>query len=291
MKTETYFICPLVDFTFKRLFGTENNKNLLIAFLNTMISEDTGIIEDIQYLSPEQVGQREAEKNVIFDIYCTNQNGDRFIIEMQRSLQHFFVNRTIAYVSRAISSSLRKGDKIYNIPSVYSINLLDFQPDMFPDKDDYMWKVMFKDEENRVFSKKIMLYFFNLSNFAAQSPEKREQFSNEMEKWFYYLKNIQNMDEQDYLSERDPTFKQLLEQCTYKKLSNMEKEEYKKDLLEYEGIKDAIEYAREQGEESGLEKGRAEGTLQTARKLLTLGVDIETIVAATGLTEEEIRKQ
>jgi len=214
-------------------------------------------------MTQEQVGENESEKNVIFDIYCTNQDGDRFIIEMQRSLQHFFANRTISYVSRALSSSLRKGDRSYRIPTVYSINLLDFQPDMFPERDQYMWKVMLKDEDNRIFSKKMMIYFFKLSNFAAQTLEKRERFSSEIEKWFYYLKNIQNMDEQHYHSEQDPIFKQLLEECTYKKLNDMEQEEYKKDLLEYEGIRDAIEYAREQGEEKGLakgiEKGREEG--------------------------------
>lgn len=299
-RQNTYFICPLVDFTFKRLFGTESNKNLLMAFLNTTISDDTGIITDLQYLPQEQVCIFENEKNVIFDIFCTNKNGDRFIIEMQRSMQHFFANRTIAYVSRAVSSSLRRGDPIYDIPTVYSVNLLDFQPDMFPEKDKYMWKMMLKDDDNRIFSNKIVLYFFKLSNFAAQSPEKRKSFKNQMEKWFYYLKNLQNMDEQDFRDEQDPIFRQLLEQCTYSKLNSMEQETYNKEILEYAGIKDAIEYAREKGQENGynqglaeginegIEKGREEEKIQTAQKLLSLGIDIPTIVAVTGLSEEEI---
>jgi len=292
MKTKSYFICPLVDFTFKRLFGTENNKNLLIEFLNTTISADTGVIKDIQYMSQELVGQNESEKNVIFDIFCTNQNGDKFIIEMQRSMQHYFANRTISYVSRAISNSLRKGDKSYNIPTVYSINLLDFQPDMFADKNKYFWKVMLKDEENGVFSKKIVLYFFKLSNFAAQSLERRKCFEKQMDKWLYYLKNIQNMEEKDLQNEQDPVFRQLLEQCTYSKLNEMEQEKYNRDLLDYEGIKDAVEYAREEGREegiaAGIEVGRVEEKKKTALKLLSLGIDIPTAVAITGLSEIEI---
>lgn len=285
-RKNTYFICPLVDFTFKRLFGTENNKSLLIAFLNTSISDDTGIITDIQFLPQEMVGNCENEKDVIFDIFCTNQNGDKFIIEMQRSLQHFFANRTISYVCRVISSSLRRGDYSYNIPSVYSINILDFQPDMFPEKNRYMWKVSLKDEQNRTFSDKMMLYFFKLSNFASQSLEKRTHFENQMEKWLYYLKNIQNMDEHDFQNEKDPIFKQLLEQCTYSKLSFMEQEEYNKDLLEYEGIRDAVEYAREEGRE----EGRMDEKYSTAQKLLSFGMDIPVIADVTGLKNEEIER-
>lgn len=80
-----------------------------------------------------------------------------------------------------------------------------------------------------------------------------------MEKWFYYLKNLQNMDEQDFRDEQDPIFRQLLEQCTYSKLNSMEQETYNKEILEYAGIKDAIEYAREKGQENGYNQGLAEG--------------------------------
>ena len=106
---EPYYICPLTDFSFKRIFGTESNKELLIAFLNQTLSSDTGIITDITYLPQEQIGNSQFEKDVIFDIYCTNQGGDHFIIEMQRSKQHFFSNRVISYVCRAVSNSIRRG--------------------------------------------------------------------------------------------------------------------------------------------------------------------------------------
>lgn len=300
----TYFIYPLADFSFKRIFGTESNKELLIAFLNQTLSTDTGIITDIIYLPQEQIGNSQFEKDVIFDIYCTNQSGDHFIIEMQRSKQHFFVNRVISYVSRAISNSLRRGDRRYNFPTVYSVNLLDFQPDVFPENDEYFWKVMLKDNANRIFSRKLLIFFFKLSNFAAQSTEKREHFENGMVKWLYYLKNIQNMGEQDMENEEDPIFKKLLQECKYSNLNNMEQEEYKKSLLEYEGIRDAIECAREdaarenfeQGLQQGLQQGREEGIkdgeskakLAMAKLLLEQGVDIEIITKTTGLTAEEV---
>ena len=217
---------------------------------------------------------------------------------------YFFVNRVISYVSRAISNSLRRGDRHYNFPTVYSVNLLDFRPDEFPENDEYFWKVMLKDNANRIFSRKLLIFFFKLSNFAAQSTEKREHFENGMVKWLYYLKNIQNMGEQDMEKEEDPIFKKLLEECKYSNLNNMEQEEYKKSLLEYEGIRDAIECAREdaarenfeqglqQGRTEGLAegeaKGRAEEKLAMAKLFLEQGVDIEIITKTTGLTAEEV---
>ena len=324
--TPTYFIHPLADFSFKRIFGTENNKELLIAFLNKTLSTDTGVITEITYLPQEQIGNSQFEKDVIFDIYCTNQSGDHFIIEMQRSKQHFFANRVISYVCRAVSNSLRRGDRRYNFPTVYSVNLLDFQPEVFPEEEEYFWKVMLKDDRNRIFSRKMLIFFFKLSNFAAQSMEKQKHFENDMVKWLYYLKNIQNMSEQDLKDEPDPIFRKLLEQCKYSNLNNMEQEEYKKSLLEYEGIRDAIECAREdaakenfeqglkqgleKGREQGLEKGREEGfekgiakgrekgreegeakaKFAMAKSLLEQGVDIEIITKATGLTAEEISR-
>ena len=296
----TYFIYPLADFSFKRIFGTENNKELLIAFLNQTLSTDTGVITDVSYLPQEQIGNSQFEKDVIFDIYCTNQSGDHFIIEMQRSKQHFFTNRVISYVSRAISSSLRRGDRHYNFPTVYSVNLLDFQPDVFPENEEYFWKVMLKDNANRIFSKKLLLFFFKLSNFAAQSKERRKDFENGMVKWLYYLKNIQDMGEQDLENEEDPIFRKLLEECKYSNLNNMEQEEYRKSLLEYEGIRDAIECAREDAAkenfEQGLQQGRAEGKaegraeekLAMAKSMLEKNIDIDLIISITGLTAEEI---
>lgn len=295
------YICPLADFTFKRLFGTEENKELLIAFLNTSISKEAGVITDLQYLPQEQIGNARFEKNVIFDVYCTNSTGDHFIIEMQRSKQHFFSNRIITYVSRVISKSLPRGDRRYCIPKVFSINILDFQPEMFPERDRYVWQVMLRDEANRIFSDRLVLYFFKLSNFAAQTKEKRQCFENEMEKWLYYLKNIQDMNENDLQREQDPVFRRMMELCKYSNLNDMEQEEYKQSLLDYEGVRDAVECAREDGREEGMEKGlelgREEGREEgredekrsIAKKMLSLGVDMSTIRATTGLTEEEIK--
>ncbi|MDR1729610.1 MAG: Rpn family recombination-promoting nuclease/putative transposase, partial [Prevotellaceae bacterium] len=93
MTTKDKYINPYTDFGFKKLFGSEVNKDLLIDFLNELIKEQ-GRIVDVQYLKTEQFGRVEWERKSIFDIYCENERGEKFIVEMQRAKQNYFKDRS-----------------------------------------------------------------------------------------------------------------------------------------------------------------------------------------------------
>lgn len=297
MITETININPLCDFGFKRIFGTEENKDILAAFLNSTISHQVGIIKDLQYLNPEQLGSLPSEKHIIYDIYCTNHKGEKFIIEMQRGKQNHFSNRIISYVARAICQSLKRGDRVYQFPNIYSFNLLDFNANEFQGRDRFFWTISLKDDDHQIFSSKITMFFIELRKFAAQvsnvSPD------NEMHQWLYLLKNLQNLKREDFPA-GNSVFDRIFELCNYSNLNNMEKENYRTSILEYEDVQDVVACTREEsyadgladgiekGIEQGIEQGVLEGKIQTAQKLLSLGVDISTIVAATGLSEEKI---
>ena len=125
--------------------------------------------------------------------------------------------------------------------------------------------------------------------------------SPELRQWLYVLKNMQNFDEADY-DRQDGIFKILLDECRISKLSDMEKEEYQKSVLEYEDVQDALEYAKEyaaqegfeQGIKQGLKDGIVQGCEQTkvsiARNMIKKGFDIQTISGIIGLTEAEIQE-
>lgn len=132
---ERKYILPLSDFGFKRVFATEKDKCLLIDLLNLCVTDDFGIITDIAYLPNEQLGEREEEKKVVFDIYCRNQDDDRFIIEMQRAERPSFFRRLNTYVSRIISRKVQVGDGEYRIPRVASVNILDYEMSEFKDSE------------------------------------------------------------------------------------------------------------------------------------------------------------
>ena len=79
------YINPFTDFGFKRIFGEEFNKDLLIDFLNELLREEEGVIQNITYMTPEQLGITASERRAVFDIYCENERGEKFIVEMCRS--------------------------------------------------------------------------------------------------------------------------------------------------------------------------------------------------------------
>ena len=151
MNSDALFINLLSDFGFKRMFGTTRNKTILINMLNSFLAKHVGVITEVEFLPTELLGFIESEKKVNFDLYCTTQNNDNIIIEMQRASQKFFSDRIISYVSRAISNNIEKGDMEYNIPTVVSLNLMDHNSNLFKQKKDFFRQVMLKDEENEIF--------------------------------------------------------------------------------------------------------------------------------------------
>ena len=120
------YLNPHTDFGFKRLFGTEFNKDLLISFLNAMFhGEQT--VTNVTYLNSEQLGDRIDERRAVFDVYCHNEKGEKFIVEMQNVYQEFFKDRTIYYSTFPIREQAQRGtDWDFRLNSVYTIGLLNF---------------------------------------------------------------------------------------------------------------------------------------------------------------------
>ncbi|MBO4645026.1 MAG: Rpn family recombination-promoting nuclease/putative transposase [Bacteroidales bacterium] len=260
------------DFSFKKIFGTEENKRFLIRFLNCFVSKYTGEIEDLSYLPTEMYGLNENEKKVVFDLLCKDREGRQFIIEMQRARQPEFADRSVFYLSRTISSSsMEKGNRYYRILPTYSVNLLDFELPEYRRTGESFRVIFLKDQKNRVLTKKVGIFYLNLCNFAASQPEVTE----EMRVWLNLLKNISSMDDVDYDSQ-SAFFKELMDECRISKLDIMEKENYEKSVLEYEDVQDALAYAKElaakEGYDEGLQEGMREGMEQGIKEGMERGI-------------------
>ena len=219
----------------------------------------------------------------------------RVIVEMQRGEQTFFANRVITYNCRVISQNVERGDLEYNIPMVISFSIMDYTPKWFSKNDGFFHIVQLKDEKNKIFSQKTFFCFLELCNFAAPNPGQLidRNFSDLRHKWAYVLKNMGQMEEQD-LSQEDKMFRGMFEDGRYSKLTAMEKKEYKKSVLEYADVQDAIRCARQnslqEGIEQGIEQGIEEGRRQLIRSMFAEGIPIATISKITGLTEEELQE-
>lgn len=121
------FIDLRTDFGFKKLFFEDPNKDLLIAFLNALFKERK-VIKDLVYNKNEFPGDIKTEGNVIFDLTCTGENGERFIIEVQRTKKDNFKKRALFYTSRLISNQAPVGKRAvwnYDIDEVFLVALLD----------------------------------------------------------------------------------------------------------------------------------------------------------------------
>ena len=123
-------------------------------------------------------------------------------------------------------------------------------------RDKFVQHVTLKDDENKKFSEKVAFVLIDLTKFAAQTDFGK--LHDLREKWCYVIKNMWRMTDGE-IPKGDAPFRELYEECKLSKLSDMEKEEYAKSILEYDDVKDAIEYNRRLAREEGREEGRAEG--------------------------------
>lgn len=277
------YINPLTDFGFKRLFGSEFNKELLISFLNTLLDGEQNI-QEVTYLNAEQLGERRDSRRAIFDVFCENDKGEKFIVEMQNVYQQFFKDRAVYYSTFPIREQAKRGeDWDFQLSSVYTVGLLNF---VFHDGKNegasakYPWhhevKLMDIDRKT-VFYDKLTYVYEEIPKFDRTETELESMF----DKWMFVLKNLSRLMERPAaLQER--VFTRLFQQAEIAQFNKEELTLYEDSVKAYRDIANAIKTA---------EKEKfAEGIAYTAKNLLAMNMPLETIMQATGLSAEEIEK-
>ncbi|MCT4666001.1 MAG: Rpn family recombination-promoting nuclease/putative transposase [Flavobacteriales bacterium] len=156
------YINPFTDYGFKRLFGEEPNKDLLLDFLNELLRDREGQIVELSYLKNEHLGATAIDRKAIFDIYCENEKGEKFIVELQKAKQKFFKDRSVFYSTFPIREQAPKSTWNFELKAVYTIGILDFVfDDEFGSDDKYRYDVQLMDvDTKKVFYKKIDFHLF-----------------------------------------------------------------------------------------------------------------------------------
>ncbi|PID88433.1 MAG: hypothetical protein CSB06_00365 [Bacteroidia bacterium] len=286
------YINPFTDYGFKRLFGEHPNKNLLLDFLNELLKEEQGTIEDITYLKNENLGSTPLNRKAVFDLYCTNERGEKFIVELQKTKQKFFKDRTIYYSTFPIQEQAKKGSSWdFQLEKVYTIAILDFEFDedkKYPHK--FRYDVKLKElETHEVFSDKLNFIYLEMPKFKKSIEELETRF----DKWLYIIKNLHNLDRiPDTL--REKIFLQLFSTAELAKFSRQELQDYEDSLKYFRDLKNSLDTARDEGYEHGLEKGMKKGIekgkLDAALRMLQKGLEISLIAEITGLPETKIKE-
>ena len=284
------FINPFTDMGFKRIFGQEVSKPILIEFLNSLLKGERQI-KDLKFLDKEQIRTSEEDRSLIYDIYCEQENGEHIIVEMQNKSQPYFKNRSIFYVSRAIVEQGEKGAEWnYEYKAVYVIAFLNF--DRKDISDEFRCDVTLMDMKKRTpFSDKIRLVYLQLPLFTKEPDDCQNTF----ERIIYVLKNMDILDRMPWLA-KDAVFQRLASIAEVAALSKEERREYDESLRKFRDTISVMEGQFLEGEEKGRAEAKAEAEakarqekLESARKMKAKGFSDDDIVEIIGITPEELK--
>ncbi len=291
------YINPFTDFGFKRIFGEENQKELLLDFLNELLRDEEGGIKSITYLKADQLGKGAIDRRAVFDIYCENERGEKFIVELQKTKQKFFKDRSLYYSTFPIRKQAQRANWNFELKAVYLMAILDFVfDDNKEQKNKYFYKVKLSDiETNKVFYNKLTFIYLEMPKFTKTLDEIETRF----EKWLYVIRNLNQFDNiPDKLRER--IFERLFEAAEIAKFSPDQFDSYEDSLKIFRDLNNPFDTATEdgfnkgmkeglkQGIQQGIEQGKYEAMQSAAKKMKQEGLSIALIARLTGLTEDDI---
>ena len=302
------FADPKNDIAFKKIFGDENHKEVLISFLNAVLDfQGEQTIVEVELTNPYQVPKIEALKETILDIKVTNQKQEHFIVEMQKKDLGDFAKRSLYYTSKAYVNQLDAGKNYHKLKKVYFIGLLNFT--MFEGQSCISRHLILNQETNTQDLDDFEFCFIELQKFSKPLG----QLSTLLDKWIYFIKNASSLE----MVPKEFTGNSALEQAfDSAQMYNWNREEM--DVYDYmhlkawdeinaidTAVRKAEKRAKQEGLEQGLEQGlelgieqeqrlskkqRAQDKIEIAKNAISQGLEIQTIAAITGLSIEEIEK-
>jgi predicted transposase/invertase (TIGR01784 family) len=244
------YISLLTDFGFKRIFGTEPNKRFLIDFLNTVLPPHHHI-RDLTFKNAENLGSTPIDRKAIFDIYCQAQNGERFIVEIQKAKQNFFKDRSIYYATFPIQEQALKGEWDFELSAVYTVGVLDFIFDDHKGDDTFLHIVELKNQRCEVFYKKLKFIYIELPKFTKSL----DQLETHFDKWMFLLRHLAELTDRPQPLE-EGVFPELFAAAEIANFSSTEQETYQNSLKYYRDMNNVVDTARQEGRQEGIELER-----------------------------------
>ncbi len=281
------YINPLIDWGFKRLFGSEVNKDILIEFLKVIFPEYE--IEDITYIPAEQLGLMEEDRKAVFDVICRAKDGKDFLVEMQHATQEHFFERALYYTSFPIMKQGRKAhaDEVtgvkkewnYELDGVYFLGILNFK---YEDDDLIEHRYLLREAiTGKTMTDKLKFVFIEVAKF----DKKEDELDSDLDKWLYILKNLSMLLERP-AALRDKIFKRIFDVAEIAGLNNIDRINYIKAMTTARDTFNQIEYAKKKSHEEGREEERNSIVL----KMLQNNLPVQIICDVTGLSMEDVLK-
>ncbi len=285
------FINPKIDFAFKKIFGSEDSKDILISFLNALIYEEKPVIQDLEILNPYLAPKIRGVKDTYLDIKArikSEDNSDRnVIIEMQVLNVEGFEKRILYNAAKSYSTQLASGQSYNLLNPVIALTITDFV--MFPDLEKVMSRFVLKEKDYLIDYPiyDIELIFVELPKFKKQLSELK--FIND--KWLYFLTEARSLVQVPEIMAEVPEIKKAFYIANQANLSLDELEDQEKSEIFIQdqrgAITKAIKDGLQQGMHQGIQQGIQQNKLEMARKMLNL-IDDQVICQITGLSITEL---
>ena len=286
------FINPFTDWGFKRLFGQEFSKDLLISFLNDLFEGELHV-KDVTFKDKEQLAETKDLRGCIFDVYCTADDGKQFIVEMQNNRVPLFVNRTVYYACKAIvgqrgKQSTKLTPMLYQLVPVYTVCFMNFLPKEEDETKHFKTDVMLREKNSEAaFSDKLRFIYLSLPLFKKSE----KQCESDFEKWIYVLKHMEVLERMPFTAQKK-IFERLAEIADSSCLSKEEREKYDESQKAaddwYSGMYGSWQEGKEEGIAEGIEKGDTNRGLADAKRFLDMGFSPEQVAQGTQLPLDTI---
>lgn len=275
------FINPKTDFAFKKIFGSEQSKDILISFLNALLYDARPVIEDLEILNPYLAPRIRGIKDTYLDVRAKITGNKTVIIEMQVLNVEGFEKRILYNAAKAYSIQLDSGEDYTLLNPVIALTITDFE--MFGNLDEFISRFVLKEKEFLVDYPihDIELVFVELPKFDKEL----EELDTLTDKWIYFIKSARSLESVPETMASVPEIKKAFEVANQANLTREELEDLEKREIYIHDQRNAIRRAMRQGREQGMRESQVE----IAKRLLNV-LDEEVISQTTGLSLEEVQQ-
>ena len=284
MQSESIYLNPLTDYGFKFLFGTEQNKDFLISFLNALFPEEGQILE-IAFINKEHIKENPDSRSLIYDIHCTTDTGKKYIVEMQNRYQSYFKDRALFYTAFDICRQGQTGRTWdHNLVPVYGVFIMNFEwRDALKSqlREDVM---LMNIQTHEIFSDKLRMVFLKLPLLDKDA----ESCSEILDRWLYLLKNMESMERIPESFAQVPVFRKLGSVARVAMLSANERFEYDRSLKAYRDYNAVMGTERAEGRAEGIEIGKLNERRAVMSNLFKAGFTVDEISKITGWSKQEL---
>jgi predicted transposase/invertase (TIGR01784 family) len=271
-------VTPTVDYAFKRVFGRDHTRPLLINLVDSVLSPPPDhLIQNLELLNPFNPKDTLDDKLSILDIKARDQSGRHFNLEMQMLAYRYYDKRILYYASRLHQSQLHEGEDYLLLRPTISISFLDHV--LFPEVLDYHLRFRLLEERLHFpFTGDLEIHILELPKFTQSAAE----LVTQLDVWLYFFRHAETMDTDALptVIQHHPWVQRAVEELQMLAQTDVERERYearRKAQLDYntglkvarlEGLEEGLHKGRLEGRQEGLAEGLQKG--QTAAKIQTI---------------------